>query len=599
MELGIPILAALGGLYMTSNKKKDEDEEENKESFVNAGKNTSVKYSETPKNYPTINESELRNTTVQKFTSPNQATDKYYSKNVFKNENINDKTANSTYKSLTGESIDSNQFKHNNMVPFFGSKIRGRSANSNANEAVMDFATGAGSQMISKSEQAPLFRPQENLDHTYGAPNVNDFLQSRVVNSNRMANVKPWEEERIAPGLNQGFSNMGSGGFNSGLESRNSYMPKNVDQLRVDTNPKMTFSLDNHQGPANSHIKNTSTVQNIGKVEKHLPDTYFDNTADRWLTTTGAYIKPTGRGVDVQRTVHRGERRQYHDGHAIGSVKKTYAPAVYQESSKCELQTSYPTNRYFAGSSAPTDADYGKTGFHVNQTNRNCNKQYGVFGAIKSAIGAVMTPVMDVMKPTRKEDVIGQYPCNGRIYGNPNGGTAVGPYVNNTNDQVGMTNREMNKDTSGFLNVQARKYNNIQITDQDLNGNQRDTTNIAYVGGGGGSGVSNGLTSYEAEYNQTNNSVKETTVNSRMNHGASQKFEHKLNVNIAKQDECLPMRELAPAGANVYVPPSRDTHGIVDAPSCNDGAFDKSRMDPGLLDAFKQNPYTQSLNSIA
>jgi hypothetical protein len=42
----------------------------------------------------------------------------------------------------------------------------------------------------------------------------------------KMANVKPWEEQRVGPGLNKGFTNDGSAGFNSGMEARDLWTDK-------------------------------------------------------------------------------------------------------------------------------------------------------------------------------------------------------------------------------------------------------------------------------------------------------------------------------------------------------------------------------------
>ena len=56
-----------------------------------------------------------------------------------------------------------------------------------------------------------------------------------------MNNVKPWQEIQVGPGLGKGYSSKGSIGFNSGMEQRSKYLPKNVDQLRVSTNPKVTY----------------------------------------------------------------------------------------------------------------------------------------------------------------------------------------------------------------------------------------------------------------------------------------------------------------------------------------------------------------------
>ena len=70
-------------------------------------------------------------------------------------------------------------------------------------------------------------------------PNQNDFYQSRVKPSMKIANVKPWEEVRVGPGLDQGYGSQGTLGFNSGMEAREKWIDRGVDELRVKTNPKL------------------------------------------------------------------------------------------------------------------------------------------------------------------------------------------------------------------------------------------------------------------------------------------------------------------------------------------------------------------------
>ena len=55
------------------------------------------------------------------------------------------------------------------------------------------------SQDINKQEQSPLFAPEDNLQWAHGAPNQSDFVQSRINPSMRMANVKPFEEQKLHP----------------------------------------------------------------------------------------------------------------------------------------------------------------------------------------------------------------------------------------------------------------------------------------------------------------------------------------------------------------------------------------------------------------
>ena len=158
--------------------------------------------------------------------------------------------------SLTGNYLNSEQFKHNNMVPFNGGKVKGNTYDINISESVLDNMIGSGSQTIKKIEQAPLFKPEENMQWAYGMPNQSDFYQSRVNPGMKNSNIKPFDSIKVGPGLDQGYSIDGSGGFNSGMEARDKWLPKTVDQLRVSTNPKLVYDLYNHEGPANSFIKN-------------------------------------------------------------------------------------------------------------------------------------------------------------------------------------------------------------------------------------------------------------------------------------------------------------------------------------------------------
>ena len=193
------------------------------------------------------------------------------------------------------------------MVPFNGGKIKGQTYNMNVAENILDNMIGTGSQSIKKVEQAPLFKPEQNMQWNYGMPNQSDFYQSRVNPGMRNSNVKPFDSINVGPGLNQGYSINGSGGFNSGMESRDKWLPKTVDELRVDTNPKLEYELTNHEGPANSFIKSVPTSQMLGRIEKQRPDTYFINSQDRWLTTTGAEKGETLRSIQELGLIKRND----------------------------------------------------------------------------------------------------------------------------------------------------------------------------------------------------------------------------------------------------------------------------------------------------
>ena len=232
MEIAIPGIA-LGLLYVANNQNKEEEKVNENFTSRNALPNTNIP----DKNYPTndmVVSSELEKTSsisrVNRYDSDGVYTDKYFhSRQNDKKQDTYDEEL--PFYSMTGEKVGSDYFKHNNMVPYFGSKTRTVNTGPNSNEGLLDNYTGGGSQNVSKKEQSPLFKPDENVQWANGMPNQSEFIQSRVNPSMRMANVKPFEEQRVAPGLGLGYTNEGSDGFNSGMMMRDQWMPKTADEL--------------------------------------------------------------------------------------------------------------------------------------------------------------------------------------------------------------------------------------------------------------------------------------------------------------------------------------------------------------------------------
>jgi hypothetical protein len=255
MELARPLIA-LGGMYVISNQnnasnsnnqnqnsqnkkrvkfsEKGQNQNQRQEQFTNMGKpaNYLPNTDTPPQNYPIRNDKELVDT-INHYPNPNSVTDKYFDQNVYEErQEAGKKVGNNIQEiySLSGNFLDSEQFKHNNMVPFYGGKIKGKLYDDNIAESVLDNMAGTGSQMIKKIEQAPLFKPQENVQWAYGMPDMSDFYQSRVNPALRNHNVKPFESIRVGPGLDAGYTSQGTGGFNSGMEAREVWLPKTVDE---------------------------------------------------------------------------------------------------------------------------------------------------------------------------------------------------------------------------------------------------------------------------------------------------------------------------------------------------------------------------------
>jgi hypothetical protein len=122
------------------------------------------------------------------------------------------------------------------------------------------------------------------------------------------------------------------------MAARDKWVDRNVDQLRVATNPKQTFGLANHEGPAYNYIKAPATQETQGKVEKYLPDTYFINTPDRWLTTTGLEKGQTSRAIQVDRDVNRSTTSmEYFGADSNPEGTKMYTPGEYEQPKRPQL----------------------------------------------------------------------------------------------------------------------------------------------------------------------------------------------------------------------------------------------------------------------
>ena len=580
MELAIPLIA-LGGMYIISNQTKNE-------SFSNINKKGLI--NDLPKNYPVIDKDELLDNDY-KYSNPNTATDKYFNQSNYQKKTNSENIGNDIPEvySLSGNYVASTDFKHNNMVPFYGAKMRGQTYNNNTSESVLDNMIGAGSQVISKVEQAPLFKPENNIQWTTGAPNMTDFYQSRQNPALKNNMVKPFESVHVGPGLNKGYGSEGSGGFNSGLESREYWLPKTVDELRVDTNPKQEFSLVDHQGPANSMVKQLGS---IGKVEKHLPDASYENTQDRWLKTTGLEKASRNVAEEVFKNSNRLETTKFYSGTASATMKTASYTQGQVEETKRQTLNALDTNHSCATGKGPLHATDQMINSYSNpKNNRSENNQPDGFGAsFNRAMIAAVAPLMDVFKPSKKEEHV----SNIRVYGNV-AGEVPGNYVINPYDKVTTTVKETTLYSPNTY-IGNQKEGAYHVNEQQPIYNQRDSTNTDYICGVGGAGTRHGDMQYEGNYSQINNELKEPAMVSRINHGNTNKFNPNMNVSVGKnQEDVFNTRTFAPT-AIIPNSTSKEMYGKMDMNQYNT-SLNNNRNESDLLSAFRSNPYTHSLSS--
>jgi hypothetical protein len=427
------------------------------------------------------------------------------------------------------------------------------------------------------------------MQWAYGMPNQSDFYQSRVNPGMKNNNVKPFDTEYVAPGLDSGFSKYGSGGFNSGMEARDKWLPYTVDQLRVETNPKLEYELVNHEGPANAYIKNVGL---IGRVEKQKPDTFFINSQDRYFTTTGAEKGETLRPIQEMGVIRRNDIKTDYTGPAGQPDRQAgYAPQNYQASKRNQITESM-VNHSTAPGKGPTNGVDIMMKSYTNYTNqRSTVKQPDTLrSGFSGAVGAVIAPIMDLLRPTRKEESTN----NVRIYGTATSNVPEG-YVNNPNDTTPTTVKETTLYSPTFnINNQKEGIYVNNYTPMDLT--QRDTTSCEYVGTAGGQSTQYGDMLYDAAYRQHNNDIKSQSIYNRPNQGGMQLFNQQMNVHC--RDDCDRFEgRVNPAISVIPLPPSVNTYGKINTPQYYNECYGCDRIQPDILNAFKENPYTHSLTT--
>jgi hypothetical protein len=345
---------------------------------------------------------------------------------------------------LTGERIESSDFTHNNMVPFFGGRVRQNVA-AQSNSGILDTFTGSGITQISKREIEPMFdTARAPYGNPFGMEDQTDFVQSRINDPRSRAGERPFEPVRVAPGVNEGFAATGKGGFQQ--FEVNQYMIDNIrrtDDLRTSDNPKETYNQPVVPG---QHFIGMA-AQESGEVRKYRPDKfYIDETGARLFVTNGEVIKETTRPVQVLKHTTRPET----SSEAIG-------PAGAQEFGESYVTGSYrmPMVQQYGGAgfrhadmttytSADTDApenDYGRAGYEVRPNERNATSERTMgLNLVPADAGALTVHYDDKNRPTRRQEMVGNIRQSGTPVGYAQGAPAI--TVWDPNDIARTTVRE-------------------------------------------------------------------------------------------------------------------------------------------------------------
>jgi hypothetical protein len=223
------------------------------------------------------------------------------------------------YKEMDDVIVVQSEQGHSNMVPFFGSHVT-QSTYSGATDGILDTYTGSGKNTFFHKDEVPaMFAPEAGNGLPWGRQVETDFEQSRMVTSLSMKNVSPIDQVQVGPGLNDGYTNLPSGGYQQDV-TREFALPRTTDELRVVTNPKVTYSADPTPG---AHYITEMGIQ--APVKKNRPDRFQvleakDGSLPHLNTTMGQQVAAAVYPMNVMKTQDRESTSVNYNGTATAAA---------------------------------------------------------------------------------------------------------------------------------------------------------------------------------------------------------------------------------------------------------------------------------------
>jgi hypothetical protein len=372
------------------------------------------------------------------------------------------------------------------------------------------------------------------------------------------------------------------------------YLPKTADELRVANKPKAgEFGLFGREGPAMSQIQNRGIH---GHVEKNRVDKTFALGQENMMPAKSYDSAPMARSIVIDREQSREGTDRDYTGVAGFGTSSQYIEGEYMPSKHIDLGTLPFTPAYSSNGNGAHDGDYGLKSKKAYPNNRTINKQDDYFGAIGGAFGAAISPLLDILRPSRKENAVG----NLRPYQNP-GTTVSESYIFNPADRPAPTIRETTENSNGHLYINSNQHGGAyKISGNSANPTLRQETSDYYYAGGASAGANNREPrAYDAEYNTPiTNGIKSSTLTGYTPAGGMSLLNSEVNMSMKNKDEMLKnKRELN--GTMPYQVPNANTMGHTSQTTPLYSNIQIDRNTPDVVTQLKGNPFVIShLNGL-
>lgn len=516
---------------------------------------------------------------------------------------------------LTGQKMPAADFRHNNMVPFFGGSMKQNVA-VDTNVSILDSYTGAGSTDLRKKEVETMFNTaQTPYGNPFGMEDNTDFFQSRLDTDPGLLRPRngerPFEPQRVGPAVEEKFGMTGKGGFQQFEidEVMKRAMPTS-DKLRVKDNPKLSYYTPVVPGQRFT----AAGPDNPGEVRKYKPDTfYIDQQGERFV---GAFSeesqRETARPIQVYKFVTRpetsaellgpGASQDFGQSYVSGEYRRPMA----QQFGGAGFRNADGTEYYPHGETAEM-GDYGKHGIEIRPNERNSTEER-VMGLNLAPADNVQVSVhyTDSARPTNRAETVGNIRQTGTATGYAGGAPSITVW-----DPTDVARTTVKETTIEWGNLAlgvaspADAPTKLKVYDPDdiARPTQKAQLSAALGWYGGGSAVRKDFTSHEAAYNMRLNPNKEQVAKGRRpiagnggmaltNEDPGKQTSKKLDADIINDRE---MRINNVTG----LPPGSGDIGQVKyrLPLKLDVSLERNQ--PAMVSSVENNPLQQSLRKNA
>ena len=516
---------------------------------------------------------------------------------------------------LTGQRMSSKDFTHNNMVPFFGGRVKQNMA-ADTNTSILDAYNGTGSTDLRKKEVETMFNTaQTPYGNPFGMEDNTDFFQERVSSDlgqlRRRNNERPFEPTRVGSAVEEKFGQTGKGGFQQ-LEI-NEIMKRampTTEKLRVADKPKLTYNTPVVPGQRFT----AAGPDNPGEVRKYKPDTfYIDEAGERFI---GAFAEEhqaeTTRPIQMYKFVTRPETSSEFIGPAASQegfesyVSGEYRTPMAQQYGGAGFRNADMTT-YYTKDVGLTEADYGKSSIEI-RPNERASTSERVMGLNLAPADNVAVPVhyTDLARPTIRGETVGNIRQTGTPTGYANGAPAV--TVWDPSDVARTTVKETTIEWGNLglgIASSADQPTKLKVYDPDDIARPTQKAQISAKSEyfGSGNAVRKDFTSHESAYNMRLNPNKEQIAKGRKpfagnggialtNEDPGKQTSKKLDADIINDRE---MRINSVSG----LPPGSADIGLVKYRNPLKMDISLQRNQPAMVAAVETNPLQQSLRRNA